>query len=367
MTDPRDLLLTLNSARGIARAAACRLAQELESWWPPNGPDDEAAARIGVPQPALRQARALACKARAFARAELERATALGARVVTRLDPGYPEALQPLDLPPPVLFVQGLPLAPEQPAAALVGSRQADVYGREVAGLLGRELAVAGVAVVSGFAVGIDAAAHRGALAAPPAERPVTVAVLGSGLGTDYPRGHRELGMAIARHGALVSEFPCGSQPRPWRFPVRNRLIAALSGATVVIRATPRSGSLVTARLALELGREVLAVPGRIFDDISRGPNELLADGARPALSSRDVLDALGVPAPRLAPKVEPVLAGILGRLLARIPIADPVPPEDLAADLGEPVEVVLGALLELELLGRVHRYPGPGYARGAV
>lgn len=372
MNDPRDLLLTLNAARGIARAAACRLALELDRWWPPERPDDEAAAEIGVPRPALRQARALACKARAFGGAERERAAALGARVITRLDPDYPRAaLAPLDLPPPVLFVLGRLPAPEQPAAALVGSRLADLYGREVATQLGRELAAAGVVVVSGFAVGIDAAAHRGALSdtapAPPGGPPVTLGVLGSGLGTDYPRGHRELGAAIARRGGLLSEFPCGAQPRPWRFPVRNRLIAALSQATVVVRATPRSGSLVTARLALELGREVLAVPGRIFDDLSQGPNELIADGARPVLASRDVLEALGLSLVAKAPPAEPPLEGLLGRLFRRLPVADPVTAEDLAGELGEPVETVLGALLELELLGRVHRQPGMAYSRGVA
>lgn len=368
MNDPRDLLLTLNAARGLARAAACRLALELDRWWPPERPDDEAAAEIGVPRPALRQARALACKARAAAGVEREKAAALGARVVTRLDPDYPRALAPLDLPPPVLFVLGRLPAPEQPAAALVGSRLADIYGREVAGLLGRELAAAGVAVVSGFAVGIDAAAHRGALCAPPGEPPVTLAVLGSGLGTDYPRGHRELGASIARRGGVLSEFPCGSQPRPWRFPVRNRLIAALSQATVVVRATPRSGSLVTARLALELGREVLAVPGRIFDDLSRGPNELIADGARPVLATRDVLETLGLELRAKAlPPPEASLEGVLGRLFTRMPVAEPVTAEDLAAELGEPVETVLGGLLELELLGRVHRQPGMAYSRGVA
>lgn len=368
MNDLRDLLLTLNSARGLSRAAACRLATELDRWWPPEVPDDEAAAAIGVPRTALSTARTLAARAGTHARLERERAAALGASVLTRVDHDYPHALHELDLPPPALFVLGTLPEPAQSAVALVGSRQADVYGREVATLFARELATAGVVVVSGFALGIDAAAHRGALAAPPGERPVTLAVLGSGLGTDYPRGHRELGTAIARRGALLSEFPCGSQPRPWRFPVRNRLIAALSGATVVIRATPRSGSLVTARLALELGREVLAVPGRIFDDISTGPHGLLADGARPALASRDVLEALGLDAaPRPTAPAAPVLEGLLGRLLARMPMADPVPAEELALELGEAIETVLGALLELELLGHVHRHPGPAYSKGVA
>lgn len=149
---------------------------------------------------------------------------------------------------------------------------------------------------------------------------------------------------------------------------MRNRLIAALSQATVVVRATPRSGSLVTARLALELGREVLAVPGRIFDDLSRGPNELIADGARPVLATRDVLETLGLELRAKAlPPPEASLEGVLGRLFTRMPVAEPVTAEDLAAELGEPVETVLGGLLELELLGRVHRQPGMAYSRGVA
>jgi DNA processing protein len=263
---------------------------------------------------------------------------------------------------------------------AIVGSRRADPYGREVAELFGRELAEAGLAVVSGFARGIDAAAHRGALSAErPADEPtepgdgscLTAAVLGSGLGVDYPREHRRLGERIAAGGSLVSEFPCGLEPRAWHFPVRNRLIAALAGATLVVRAAPRSGSLITARFALDLGREVLAVPGRIFEERSAGTNALIADGAHPALAPRDVLEVLGAAPPMAgtggpARAAEPLPPGLRGRALAAMVPGDAVAPEALAAGLGEPVDRVLGALLELELEGRIRREPGPAYVRRA-
>jgi len=171
-------------------------------------------------------------------------------------------------------------------AVAIVGSRRASRYGREIATWLAGELARRGLTVVSGFAVGVDAAAHRGALAA----GGPTVAVLGCGLDVDYPRGHFELGRRIVHgeggggaepgpRGAVITEFPCGVEPKAWHFPVRNRLIAALSLGTVVVRAAERSGSLITARRALDLGREVLAVPGAIFDRLSAGPHRLLRDG----------------------------------------------------------------------------------------
>jgi DNA processing protein len=294
----------------------------------------------------------------------------------------------------------------------VVGSRRADAYGREASELFGRALASAGLTVVSGFARGVDAAAHRGALdgaaeredrAGLDGRRCATVAVLGTGLGVDYPRGHRRLGDAIAARGAVISEFPCGLAPKAWQFPVRNRLIAALAGATLVVRAARRSGSLVTARFALDLGRDVLAVPGRIFEERSRGTNALIADGAYPALSPRQVLSILGVDpdsprsvsatAPDGAPPPDaqtgspperrersatgggdPATAtdrpaggrprGLQGRLLAAMAPAEPASPEALAERVEASVDRVLGALLELELSGRVRREPGPAYVR---
>jgi DNA processing protein len=370
----RDLLIALTATPTISRAAVCRLAAELDRWAFTEEPFDlaERAFRLGVPSTQLARARAVLPRAAALARRERESAERLGASLLTRLDPGYPEPLGQLALPPPVLYIRGT--LPAGPAVAIVGSRRADTYGREAADLFARTLAVAGVAVVSGFARGVDAAAHRGALAG----GGPTVAVLGCGLGVDYPSGHAALGEEIAAQGALISEFPCGLPPRSWHFPVRNRIIAALSEGTLVVQAALRSGSLLTVRHALDLGREVWAVPGRIFDERSLGPNALIREGAELVQGPRDLLESLGRPAQALLPQIpgargadeEPATeerqppAGLPGAVLAALPRGARLPPEDLAARAGLPVDGVLGALLELELSGWIKRHPGGSYAR---
>ncbi len=378
----RDILITLGASFELPRAAACRLGLGPERWLSRRAVSTTA-AELGLPIEALTLARRLARNAHEIARRQESLARRHGARIVTAIDADYPEPLADLDLPPPALYVRGhLPAWPRAsgpvggagPAAAIVGSRRADPYGREAAELFGREIAAAGVTVVSGFARGVDAAAHRGALDGAPegADRCATVAVLGSGLGVDYPRGHRRLGERIAERGALVTEFPCGVEPKAWQFPVRNRLIAALAAATLVVRAAPRSGSLVTARLALDLGRDVLAVPGRIFEERSAGTNALLTDGAYPALQPRDVLDLLGVaatfppvsPGDRAEEEGQAAPRGLRARLLAAMDPAEPEAPETLAERVAAPVDRVLGTLLELELVGRVRREPGPAYVK---
>ncbi|HEV7514736.1 MAG TPA: DNA-processing protein DprA [Thermoanaerobaculia bacterium] len=372
----RDLLIALTATAALSRAAVCRLAAELDRWAGPGSGGDtrpfdpaERAAELGVPPTQLARALAVLPQAASLARRERERAERLGAHLLTLLDPGYPEGLRQLSLAPPVLYIRGS--LPAGPAVAIVGSRRADGYGREVADLFARALAAAGVAVVSGFARGVDAAAHRGALAAGGA----TVAVLGCGLGVDYPAGHAALGEEIAASGAMVSEFPCGLPPRHWHFPVRNRIIAALTAGTLVVQATPRSGSLITARHALDLGREVWAVPGRIFDERSLGPNALIRDGACLVEHPRDLLETLGRPAPRgtattletpevlLEPERE-TPPGPAGAILAALPSGASLLPEDLAARAGLAVDQVLGTLLELELNGWVRRHPGGAYGR---
>jgi DNA processing protein len=228
--------------------------------------------------------------------------------------------------------------------------------------------------VVSGFARGIDAIAHRAALAAPGGR---TVAVLGCGLGVDYPVGHAKLSREIAGRGAVVTELPCGLAPRAWHFPIRNRVIAGLTAGTLVVQAAPRSGSLITARHAADLGREVWAVPGRIFDERSLGPHSLLRDGAMLVQHPQDILGALlptasGHQAQQLGaqspaePPVEPpaALPGFPGEVLAALPAGSFQIPEDLATRLEVPVDRVLGALLELELGGWVRRMPGSLYGR---
>ncbi|MEJ2086773.1 MAG: DNA-processing protein DprA [Acidobacteriota bacterium] len=222
--------------------------------------------------------------------AERRRASRLQARILTRVDEEYPSDLLDLELPPPVLFCRGH--LPPKPAIAIVGSRKARATNLEVARMFGHGLAAAGITVVSGFARGIDQAAHRGALSA---RGGTTVAILGCGLDVDYPGGARPLAARIESSGALVSEFPLRTRPFKSNFPIRNRLIAALSLGTLVVQATLRSGSLITARLALDLGRDVYAVPGSIVDPSAAGTNGLIRDGALLAQETRDILEALPV------------------------------------------------------------------------
>ncbi|HNU82449.1 MAG TPA: DNA-processing protein DprA [Thermoanaerobaculia bacterium] len=356
----RQLLIALHADEGLSRPAACALGVSLAAWRDA-GPEPGLARTLGVPARQLARGRELLPHAAALAAAAEARAAEAGARIVTLADGEYPPALRDLRLPPPALQVAGeLPTAP---AVAIVGSRRASPYALEVADWLGRELAAAGLAVVSGFARGVDAAAHTGALTAPGGR---TVAVLGCGLGIDYPRGHRDLGRRISGSGARISEFPPATRPEAWRFPVRNRLIAALARGVVVVSAAPRSGSLVTARLALELNREVLAVPGRILDESSLGPHELLRDGAALVRHPADVLEALGLASPAgrgAAPAGGAAPPPPADPLLALLATEGPLSPDALAVALATPIEQLLTRLLELELAGRLRRLPGPLYA----
>lgn len=358
--------IALNAHPALGRAAICRLAARVERWSArrdPNANEDALAAELSVGKDALAMARAALPGAAAVAARERRRARRLGAEIVLDEDPLYPERCRELALPPPVLYLQGA--LPAGPAVAIVGSRRASRYGLEVAEWLGSELAAAGLVVVSGFARGVDQAAHRGALTADSGR---TVAVLGCGLAVDYPRHRRELGGEIARRGALLSEFPCAAGPQNWHFPVRNRLIAVLSEATVVVEAAPRSGSLVTARLALEAGREVLAVPGRITDELALGTNQLLADGATPVAHPADVLAAIGLLGERQAAAAAeappPGLAPDLAALFAALDPHDARGAETLARELGRPIDAMIATLLEAELSGWAIRDPGGGYRR---
>ncbi len=369
--NPRDLLIALNSIDRFPRAALCALAATVADWkdLPAGAPLGPRAAALGVPEKQLRRALELRPRATDLARREARRAERLGCRLVTRLDDDYPPPLFDLALPPPVLTCRGR--LPTGPAVAVVGSRHMDDYGEQAARLFGRELAAAGVAVVSGFARGVDTTAHRAALDA----GGETVAVLGCGIDVDYPRGNAGLAAEIAERGAVVSEFPLGATPRAWRFPIRNRVIAALGVGTLVVQATFKSGSLITAHHALELGRDVYAVPGRIFDQRSRGTNALIADGALAAREPRDVLESLSIgvlqqlfpppapaaPPPSRLPEREPP-GGLGGQVLAALDRDSARTVEEVAGRAGAPVQAVLGALLELELAGWVRREPGPVY-----
>jgi len=219
---------------------------------------------------------------------DLEKLTQLGAHIVTYRDPDYPPLLKNINDYPAFLYVKGK-INPDEVYIAIVGSRRATNYGILTAERFARGLAQVGLAVVSGMARGIDAAAHRAAIAV----RGRTVAVLGSGLDIIYPPEHRDLYNAISTHGAVISEFPLGTPPRATNFPYRNRLISGLSWGVVVVEATDKSGSLITARLAAEQGRGVFAVPGEIDAPGSRGTHKLLKEGATIVERTEDILEEI--------------------------------------------------------------------------
>jgi DNA processing protein len=265
---------------------------------------------------------------------------------VARGRPGYPPLLAELHDPPARLFLRGRPaelLA--RPAVAIVGARSCSSYGAQVARGLARELGAAGVVVVSGLARGIDGEAHRGALAG----GGITIAVLGCGIDRDYPRSHAELARRIAEEGLVVSEYPPGVEPAPWRFPARNRIIAGLARATVVVEARERSGALITADFALELGRDVFAVPGEITAALSAGTNDLLRQGAAPLLSADDILGALGL---ERAPPARAASLSQAAQAVSAVLRDGARATDELVRAVGLGSAEVAAALVELELAG---------------
>jgi DNA processing protein len=289
-----------------------------------------------------------------------------GIRIVTAFEPEYPALLREIADPPLLLFTLGRLERLRLPAVAIVGSREASRYGRDAAWRLAQELSAAGVAVVSGFARGVDAAAHEAALDGPGG----TAAVLGCGLDVDYPREHRRLKERLAAEGLLVSEYPPGTEPRPQNFPIRNRIIAGLSSGVVVVEASRRSGSLITARLAADFGRDVFSVPGSIFSETSAGTHALLRDGAILCRGAEDVLAELfpSVGPSRVTGAAAPSLAELspeARRLCEALAGEESLSAEELAHSLDLPAATVLAALFELEGAGLAVPVEGGRY--GAV
>ena len=281
--------------------------------------------------------------------AELRRLELVGIRWLGRSDTGFPPRLRSIHDPPPGLFLRGGATSEllAEPSVAIVGARACSDYGAHVARSLGRDLARAGVVVVSGLARGIDGCAHRGCLEVGGR----TIAILGCGIDRDYPRAHAGLARDVATNGLVVSEYPPGVAPAPWRFPARNRIVAGLALAAVVVEARERSGALITADLALEEGREVLAVPGEITTTLAKGTNALLRLGAVPVTCVEDVLESIGLEPPEQpelaapSPEAAQVLAAVDGG-------ASTV--DQLARATGLSPGAVAGILVELELRGVV-------------
>jgi DNA processing protein len=320
---------------------------------------------IGQKLAALLDNQTVLAQARSWAAREQERAAAAGVRLLCCADSSYPPLLLQLPDPPALLWCRGDISFLQQPAAALVGSRLATGYGRKVSFLFARQLAEAGFTVVSGLADGIDGQAHAGALAAGGR----TVAVLGCGVDVIYPSFHRRLYEQTAAQGLLVSEYPLGTPPEGFRFPARNRIISGLALGVIVVEAAARSGSLITARMALEQNREVFAVPGRIDSPQSEGAHRLIQQGAHLAHSIEDILAELPKTGRRPEKRESPPpddLAGPEKALLALLDAASRADIDALAAQSGLPVSELHGLLLGLELKGLIRQLPGQQYERTA-
>lgn len=309
------------------------------------------------------KARLSVIELRARAGAGIERGVRAGLQSIAWADEAYPPALAAIVDPPPVLWVRGNAAALNGPSVAIVGSRAGTPYALEVARSLAADLASRSIVVTSGLARGVDSAAHRGALDV----SGMTVALLGCGADVVYPPEHRALAEGMTRDGAIVSELMPGTPPHPAFFPRRNRLISGLSRAVVVIEAGEKSGSLITARCALEQGRDVLAVPGSVLSGRNRGGHALLRDGAKIVETADDILEELGVPPGRQAQGSTVTCCGSGpggDPLLAHLPRGEACDLDTLAERSGWPPARLLPRLFELELQGTVQRVGGGRFMR---
>jgi DNA processing protein len=294
-----------------------------------------------------------------MADAALTAAAAARTEPIAWFDPRYPALLECIADPPPVLWVRGVVEVLPRATVAIVGSRGATEYALQVGERLGAELGGAGVVVASGLARGVDSAAHRGCLSA----GGQTVAVLGSGLDRIYPAEHRNLAARICDNGLVVSELGPGAQPLPEHFPLRNRIISGISLAVVVVEASEKSGSLITARYALDQGRDVMAVPGNVLSGRNRGSHGLLKDGAKVVETADDILEEVGwLPRASGGYSCSKVLNS--DPLLARMEPGEVYRLDELAALTGTTGPRLLPRLMELELRGRVVTTTGGRFAR---
>ena len=278
--------------------------------------------------------------------------------ILNLADAAYPQALLEIPDPPSLLYARGNPALLQRRGLAIVGSRNSTPQGQQTAETFARALAARGIAIISGLALGIDAAAHRGALAGDGE----TIAVIGTGADRIYPARNKELALAIAERGVIVSEFPLGTPAIAANFPRRNRIISGLSRGVLVVEAAPESGSLITARLAAEQGREVFAIPGSIHSPVARGCHKLIKQGAKLVETAQDILEELGAFAP-LTPSPEVDTASGESDILQALG-HDPCTLDDLVERTGQSADLLLGELLTLELDGLIATLPGSRYQR---
>ncbi|OGQ86456.1 MAG: DNA protecting protein DprA [Deltaproteobacteria bacterium RIFOXYD12_FULL_56_24] len=361
--DTRQQWLSLAFIPGLGPATLKKLVQRFGS-----ARQILAASRKGLEEcPFLRKdSLAALCDQRSIANAAADRELHLAEKAGTTLlcwdDPLFPPLLKEINDPPVILHVLGAPQLLSTPGIAMVGARAASSYGLQVAGRLATELARHDLVITSGFALGIDTAAHRGALAA----GGKTIAVMGCGLDIVYPSQNRKLHAQIAEHGAIISESPLGTQPEGFRFPARNRIISGLSLGVVVVEAAHRSGTLITAHQALEQGRDVFAIPGRIDSPKSEGCHRLIQEGAKLVHSSADILEELALTtrsSPSEARVQAPPLPPEEGQIFALLEVY-PRNIEEIILAANLPPHRISEILLHLELRGLVASLPGNHYQR---
>jgi DNA processing protein len=367
----QDLLcwLALFHARGLNHARYSKLLQELGSPQAIAGCSAERLRLFGLNSETINEllnAMEPGSPSLSKARLDMEWSALDGNNVVTMADSNYPPLLLQIDTPPPLLFVTGRIDALRLPQIAIIGSRNCSVYGRETATLFAQQLARAGLSICSGLAAGIDTAAHRATVNAEMA----TLAVMGSGIDNIYPESNLHLAAAIRERGALISEFPREASPKPDHFPRRNRIISGVSVGVVVIEAALRSGTLITARLAMEQNREVFAVPGSIKSARSRGCHRLIRDGAALVEEPEEILEAinslLGYQFSCTAgpPTAEVLFSGTdLEHQVLEAISYDPVPFDVLLSRTNMPLQQLNSILMQLELKLQIMLRAG-GYIR---
>jgi DNA processing protein len=304
---------------------------------------------------------------------ELAALQAAGARLLTWDEPQYPARLREIYDPPPLLYVRGNVELLNRHVVSIVGTRRPTAYGNQMAERLGKDLAARGIVVASGLARGVDACAHKGAMAAPGG---ATIGVLGCGIDVIYPKENKKIFGEIEQHGAIVSEFPMGTFPAPQNFPIRNRVIAGMSIGVVVVEGAQYSGSLITARLAMEFGREVFAVPGNVTQPLSFGPNLLIKQGAKLVAGWEDVVEELPTPvradlmpveqasAEERTMLVEEGLNHTERTLFGLLSTDNARPIDDLVENSGLNSSEVLAALFDLEMKGVVRQLPGKQFLK---
>ena len=363
--------LALTMTQGIAARLSARLLEEFGS------PDEV----FRAPLPHLERCNLPAAvaqavfKKQAFKRAEKELATIRtieNVRLVNWTDPEYPRNLREIYDPPTLLYVRGNVEVLSQPAVSIVGTRKPTLYGTQMAERLGRELAARGVTIVSGMARGIDAISHQGAMAV----NGRAIGVLGTGVNVCYPKENKKLYEKVLERGAIISEFPLWTHPAPENFPIRNRIVAGMPSGVVVVEGAQYSGSLITARLAMEFGREVFGVPGNVTQPVSFAPNQLIRQGAKLVTNGEDVIEDLPTPVRAALVRAEApgaeqrnlLAAACLNssekKIYELLSTDQPVHIDYIVERSGLNSSEVLATLFDLEMKGIVRQLPGKQFAK---